>query len=133
MPYNRPYGGFDKFKAAVLYALIRNDALTLAGSAAHGGSCHEAKSVSTNSDGVCTVKKSPSPATGTSGYKYALYHVNQLHIASAFARWVCDLPGEICCFLRFFGAGRGRHIAASERSGISSFIFSLSRRSGVRR
>ena len=59
--------------------------------------------------------------------------VNQLHIASAFARWVCDLPGEICCFLRFFGAGRGRHIAASERSGLSSFIFSLSRRSGVRR
>lgn len=65
--------------------------------------------------------------------KYALYHVNQLHIASAFARWVYDLPGEICCFLRFPGAGRGRHIAASERSGISSFIFSLSRRSEVRR
>ena len=34
-------------KAAVLYALIQNDALTLAGSAAHGGSRHEAKSVST--------------------------------------------------------------------------------------
>ena len=70
---------------------------------------------------------------GASGHEYALYHVNQLHIASSFARWVCDLPGEICCFLRFSGAGRGRHIAASERSGISSFIFSLSRRSGVRR
>ena len=44
-----------------------------------------------------------------------------------------DLPGEICCFLRFFGAGRERYIAANERSGMSSFIFSLSRRSGVRR
>lgn len=71
-----------------------------AGSAAHGGSRHEAKSVSTKYDGVCTVKKSPSPATGTRGHEYVLYHVNQLHIASAFARWVCDLPGEICCFLR---------------------------------
>ena len=40
------------FKAAVLFALIQNDALTLAGSAAHGGSRHEAKSVSTKSDGV---------------------------------------------------------------------------------
>ena len=46
------YGGFEQIKAAVLYALIRSDALTLAGSAAHGGSRHEAKSVSTNSDGV---------------------------------------------------------------------------------
>ena len=35
--------------------------------------------------------------------------------------------------LRFVGAGRGRNVAANERSGISSFIFSLSRRSGVRR
>ena len=33
--------------------------------------------------------------------RQVLYHVNQLHIASSFARWVCDLPGEICCFLRF--------------------------------
>ena len=48
-----PDGGFEThFKAAVLYALIQNDALTLAGSAAHGGSRHEAKSVSTKSDGV---------------------------------------------------------------------------------
>ena len=52
MSYTQSFGGFDKIKAAVLYALIRNDALTLAGSAAHGGSRHEAKSVSTNSDGV---------------------------------------------------------------------------------
>jgi len=43
-----PDGGFEHIKAAVLYALIRNDALTLAGSAAHGGSRHEAKSVSTS-------------------------------------------------------------------------------------
>ena len=70
---------------------------------------------------------------GASGHEYALYHVNQLHIASAFARWVCDLPGEICCFLRFPSAGRGRQIAVGERSGLSSFIFSFSRRSGVRR
>ena len=86
-----------------------------------------------NKTGVAPPLKSPSPATGTSGHEYVLYHVNQLHIASAFAWWVYDLPGEICCFLRFPGAGWGRHIAASERSGISSFIFSLSRRSGVRR
>ena len=79
------------------------------------------------------LKKSPSPVAGISGHEYALYHVNKLHIASAFARWVCDLPGEICCFLRFVGAGRGRHIAVSERSRISNFIFSFSRRSGVRR
>ncbi len=47
------YGGFDKIKAAILYALI----LALERSAAHGGSRHEAKSVSTEYDGVCTVKK----------------------------------------------------------------------------
>ena len=78
-------------------------------------------------------KKARPPATGTSGHEYVLYHVNKLHIASSFARWVCDLPGETCCFLRFPGAGRSRNVAANERSGISSFIFSLSRRSGVRR
>ena len=70
---------------------------------------------------------------GTSGHEYELYHVNYLHIIFAFARWVYDLPGEICCFLRFFGAGRGRHVAANDRSGLSSFIFSLSRRLGVRK
>ena len=41
------YGGFEQIKAAVLFAPQPDDALTLAGSAAHGGSCHEAKSVST--------------------------------------------------------------------------------------
>ena len=50
-------GGFEQIKAAVLYTLIQSDALTLAGSAAHGGSRHEAKSVSTNYDRLCTVKK----------------------------------------------------------------------------
>ena len=40
-------GVFEQIKAAVLYALIRSDALTLVGSAAHGGSRYEAKSVST--------------------------------------------------------------------------------------
>src|SRR5699024_9776574 len=132
------------FYNSTLTAVLRNqgrrslcphtdDALTLAGSAAHGGSRHEAKSVSTEYDRLCTVKKSPSPTTGTSGHEYELYHVNHLHITFNFARWVYDLPGEICCFLRFFGAGRGRHVAANERSGLSSFIFSFSRRSGVRR
>lgn len=52
MPLFHSYGGFEQIKAAVLYALIQSDALTLAGSAAHGGSRHEAKSVSTKSDGV---------------------------------------------------------------------------------
>src|SRR5699024_12308236 len=83
-------------------------------SAAHGGSRHEAKSVSTEYNGVCAIKKSPSPSTGKSACQYVLYHVNQLYIASISARWVCDLPGEICCFLRFPGAGRSRHIARSE-------------------
>ena len=46
------YGGFEHIKAAVLYALIRSDALTLTGSAAYGGSRHETQSVSTKSDGV---------------------------------------------------------------------------------
>src|SRR5699024_8825882 len=76
------------------------DALTLAGSAAHGGSRHEEKSVSTEYDRLCTVKKSPSPAAGTSGHEYELYYVNHLHITFTFARLVYDLPGEICCFLR---------------------------------
>ena len=53
-----------------------------------------------NKTGVAPPLKSPSPATGTSGHEYELYHVNYIHIAFAFARWVCDLPGEICCFLR---------------------------------
>ena len=35
-------------------------------------------------------RKSPSPATGTSGHEYALYPVIQLHIASAFARQVAE-------------------------------------------
>ncbi len=32
--------------------------------------------------------------------KYVLYHVNQLHNTSIFARLAYDLPGEICCFLQ---------------------------------
>ena len=86
-----------------------------------------------NQTGLAPPLKSLSPATGTGDHEYELYHVNQLHIASPFARWVCDLPGEFCCFLRFFGAGRDRHAVTDERSGANSFIFSLSRRSGVRR
>ena len=43
-----PIGGFEKSRPPFFYALIRNDALTLARSAAYGGSRHEAKSVSTN-------------------------------------------------------------------------------------
>ena len=42
-----PDGGFEQIKAAVLFAPQTDDALTLAGSAAHGGSRHEAKNVST--------------------------------------------------------------------------------------
>ena len=86
-----------------------------------------------NQTGLAPPLKSLSPVAGTSGHEYELYHVNQLHIVSSFARWVCDLPGEFCYFLRFFGAGRGRHAVTDERSGANSFIFSLSRRSGVRR
>ena len=86
-----------------------------------------------NQTGLAPPLKSLSPAAGTGGHEYELYHVNQLHIVSHFARWVCDLPGEFCYFLRFFGAGRGRHAVTDERSGANSFIFSLSCRSGVRR
>lgn len=41
------YGGFEQIKAAVLFAPQTDDALTLAGSAAHGGSRREAQRVST--------------------------------------------------------------------------------------
>ena len=73
------------------------------------------------------------PAAGTSGYEYVLYHVGKEHIAFCFAQRVFDLPGEFCYFLRFFGAGWSRRIVTDERSGENSFIFSFSRRSGVRR
>ena len=53
-----------------------------------------------NKTGVAPPLKILSPAEGTSDHEYELYHVNQLHITSTFARWVYDLPGEICCFLR---------------------------------
>ena len=62
-----------------------DEALTPAGLVAHGESRHESKSVSTEYDRVCTVKKSPAPATGTRGHEYELYHANQLHITSLFA------------------------------------------------
>ena len=66
--------------------------------AALGGSRHEAESVSTKSDGRYTVKKSPSPATGTNGHEYVLYHASKLHSTSKFARLVYDLPGEFVVF-----------------------------------
>ena len=37
---------------------------------------------------------------GKYGQQYELYCVNKFHNTSVFARWVYDLPGEICCFLR---------------------------------
>ena len=43
-----PDGGFEQIKAAVLFAPQTDDALTLARSAAYGGSRHEEKGVSTN-------------------------------------------------------------------------------------
>ncbi len=43
-------GGFEQIKAAFLYTLIRNAVLTLAGSAAYGGSRHEANSVFSKSE-----------------------------------------------------------------------------------
>ena len=73
-----------------------------------------------NKTGVAPPLKSLSSAAGTSGHEYALYYVNYLHITFTFARWVYDLPGEICCFLRFFGAGRSRYTATDERSGGNS-------------
>ena len=77
-------------------------------------------------------QKSLSPATGTSGHEYVLYHVNRLHNTSIPARLVCDLPGEFCCFLRSFGAGRGFRRSTDARGGITGPIISPSRRSGVR-
>ena len=47
-------------------------------------------------------QKSPCLAMGTSGYKYVLYQINQLHITSSFSRRVCDLPSKICCSLRLY-------------------------------
>ena len=46
------------------------------------------------------LKKSLYPTGGSSGQEYELYHVRKLHIAFTFARWVYDLPGEFCRFLR---------------------------------
>ena len=103
------------------------------GMAALGGSRHATKTTSTKSDRDKPVKKSLSPPSGTSGYQYVLYHVGKDHIAFCFAQRVFDLPGEFCYFLRFFGAGWSRRIVTDERSGENSFIFSFSRRSGVRR
>ena len=82
-----------------------------------------------NQTGLAPPLKSLSPAAGTGGHEYELYHVNQLHIVSSFARWVCDLPGEFCCFLRpdirpgnFFNLfGKRRHLAGSERASCRHF------------
>ena len=81
---------------------------------------------------VAPPKKRLSPATGISASHYVLYHVNQLHNTSVSARWVCDLPGEFCCFLRSFGAGRRFRRSTDTRDGITGPIISPSRRSGVR-
>ena len=82
-----------------------------------------------NKTGVAPPLKSLSPAAGISSHEYELYHVNYLHIAFTFARWVYDLPGEICCFLRpdirpgnFFNFfGKRRHLAGSERASCRHF------------
>ena len=45
-------------------------------------------------------KKSPFHSSERFGHEYELYHVNNLHITCHCARWVCDLPGAFCRFLR---------------------------------
>ena len=45
-------------------------------------------------------KKSPFQSAERFGHEYELYNVNKLHITCYFARWVCDLPGAFCRFLR---------------------------------
>jgi len=67
-------GGFEKIKAAVFFVPQRNDTLTLARSAALGGSRHESKSVSTKYDGIFTVKKArPRPGeNAASGMNYTV-------------------------------------------------------------
>lgn len=62
-----------------------------------------------------------------------IYHVRKLHNAFIFARWVYDLPGEFCRFLRFFGAGRSFRSNIDTGGDATGPGFSLSRRSGVRR
>ena len=82
-----------------------------------------------NKTGVAPPLKSLSPAAGTSGHEYELYHVNYLYIAFTFARWVYDLPGEICCFLRPVSAANNslkkiskrRRLAGSERASCRHF------------
>ena len=82
-----------------------------------------------NKTGVAPPLKSLSPATGTGGHEYELYHVNYLHIAFTFARWVYDLPGEICCFLRPASTANNslkiiskrRRLAGSERASCRHF------------
>ena len=50
-----------------------------------------------------------------------------------FARWVYDLPGEFCRFLRSLGAGRSCRRNMDTGGDATGPGFSLSRRSGVRR
>ena len=45
-------------------------------------------------------KKSPFHSSERFGHEYELSHVNKLHITCHCARWVCDLPGAFCRFLR---------------------------------
>ena len=79
------------------------------------------------------LKKACTQQGGSSGQQYELYHVRQLHNAFVFARWVYDLPGEFCRFLRFFGAGRSFRSNIDTGGDATGPGFSLSRRSGVRR
>ena len=60
-------------------------------------------------------------------------HVRKLHINLIFARWVYDLPGEFCRFLRYFGAGRSCRSNIDTGGDATGPGLSLSRRSGVRR
>ena len=80
-----------------------------------------------------SLSKSRPPAAGTSGYEYVLYRVGKEHIAFVSPSGSLTCRANFCYFLRFFGAGWSRRIVTDERSGENSFIFSFSRRSGVRR
>ena len=77
--------------------------------------------------------KKPVSNRGQPGQWYELYHVRKLHINFIFARWVYDLPGEFCRFLRYFGAGRSCRSNIDTGGDATGPGLSLSRRSGVRR
>ena len=104
--------------------------LSGAGLPARGGSYH--------ADTTCfsteqLLKKSLCPVGDSSGQEYVLYYISQLHIVFISARWIYDLTGEFCRFLRPFSAGRNFRSNIDTGGNATGPGTSLSRRLEVRK